>query len=227
MKQHPENTRILLAIEEGRIQGLMLIYADLIVQLRGMRKAVENLFDFVSLDRIELQAPVGCEDLVTGRYSPQTRHELVLMTLKEGMKTFRLMKNQLDLAPEDAVEVAGVMKEADPEWWGEVTPEDRKQSLEEAFWVGIRHDGRIVSVGNTRFNDLGSNIGVVATDERYRNMGCATSIVSTLVKEILKVSPIALIHVLSENAPAIRVYSKVGFKPFKRYFLMRAERIKT
>jgi predicted GNAT family acetyltransferase len=226
LKQHPENTRILLAIEEGRIRGLMLIYADLIVQLRGKRKAVEDLLNFVNLEKVELQAPLDCEDLVTRRYSPRTRHELVLMTMKKGDEKLQISEKPARLGPEDAVEVAKVMKEADPKWWGEITSEDRRQSLEETFWVGIRHDGRIVSVGNTRFNVLGSNIGVIATDERYRNMGYATSIVSTLVREILKSSPIALIHVLNENAPAIRVYSKVGFRPFKRYILMRAERIK-
>jgi len=227
LKQHPENTKILLVTEGERIQGLMLVYADLIVQLRGKREAVEKLLNYINLEKIELQAPLNCEDLVTRKYDPQIRHELVLMTLREGDEKLQVKEKPVRLGPEDALEVANLMKEADPEWWGEVAPEDRKQSLEETFWVGLKHHGRIVSVGNTRFNDFGSNIGVIATDERYRNMGYATSIVSALVEEILKRSSTALIHVLSENATAIRVYSKVGFKPFKRYLLMRAERIKT
>jgi ribosomal protein S18 acetylase RimI-like enzyme len=227
LKQHPENTKILLAIEGKRIHGLMLVHSDLIVQLRGKREAVQKLLDHVSLEKIEFQAPLNCEDLVTRRYNPQIRHELVLMTLRKGDETLQVKEKPVRLGPEDALEVANQMKEADPEWWGEITPEDRKQSLEETFWVGLKHNGRIVSVGNTRFNDLGSNIGVIATDERYRNMGYATSIVSTLVEEILKRSPAALIHVLSENAPAVQVYSKVGYRPYKRYLLVRAERIKT
>jgi ribosomal protein S18 acetylase RimI-like enzyme len=227
LKQHPENTKVLLAIEGERIQGLMLVYSDLIVQLRGMRRAVEKLLDHVNLEKINLQAPLDCEDLVTRRYNRQIRHELVLMTLKKGDEKLQIKEKPVRLGPENALEVAKLMKEADPEWWGEITLEDRKQSLEETFWVGLKHNGRIVSVGNARFNDLGSNIGVIATDERYRNMGYATSIVSTLVEEILKRSPSALIHVLSENAPAIRVYSKVGYRPYKRYLLVRAERIKT
>jgi predicted GNAT family acetyltransferase len=35
-----------------------------------------------------------------------------------------------------------------------------------------------------------------------------------------------LIHVLRNNASAVKVYSRVGFKPYKHYLLMRAERIK-
>jgi ribosomal protein S18 acetylase RimI-like enzyme len=227
MKQDPENTKILLAIEGERIQGLMLVYLDHIVQLRGKRRAVEKLFDHVNLEKINLQAPLDCEDLVTRKYNPQIRHELVLMTLKKGDEKLQVKEKPVRLGPEDALEVANLMKDADPEWWGEITLENRKQSLEETFWVGFRHNGRIVSVGNARFNDLGSNVGVIATDERYRNMGYATSIVSTLVEEILKRSPAALIHVLSDNAPALRVYSKVGYRPYKHYLLMRAERIKT
>ena len=227
LKQHPENTKILLAIEGEKIQGLMLVYSGLIVQLRGKRRAIEKLFDHINLEKINLQAPLEFEDLVIRKYTPQIRHELVLMTLKKGEEKLQIIEKPVRLGPEDALEVANLMKEADPEWWGEITPEDRKQSLEETFWVGFKHDGRIVSVGNARFNDLGSNVGVIATDQRHRNMGYATSIVSTLVEEILKRSPAALIHVLSENAPAIRVYSKVGYRPYKRYLLMRAERIKT
>jgi ribosomal protein S18 acetylase RimI-like enzyme len=226
LKQNPESTKILLAIERERIQGLMLVYSDIIVQLRGTRRAVEELLNRVNLEKIELQAPLDCEDIVTGKYDPQIRHELVLMTLKKGDEKIRIKQNPVRLGPENASEVAELMKEADPEWWSGITPEDRRQSLVETYWVGLKDNGRIVSIGNTRFTDLGSNIGVVATDERYRNRGYATSIVSTLVEESLKRSPTTLIHVLSENAPAIRVYSNVGYRPYKRYLLMRAERIK-
>lgn len=54
------------------------------------------------------------------------------------------------------------------------------------FWLGIKLEGKLVSVGNTRFVDFASNIGVVATDEYYRGREYATSIVSALVKEIWK-----------------------------------------
>ena len=90
------------------------------------------------------------------------------------------------------------------------------------FWFGIKLEGKLVSVGNTRFVDFASNISMVATDERYRSRGYATSIVSALVQEILKRSPIALIHVIADNAPAVRAYSKVGFKPYKTYISIRS-----
>jgi len=88
--------------------------------------------------------------------------------------------------------------------------------------LGIRQDNKLVSIGLTRFVDIGSNISAIATDKAYRNRGFATSVVSALADEILKRSPPALIHVLSDNAPAMRIYSKVGFKPCKHYILIRA-----
>ena len=226
-KEHPEQTKILMAIEGKKIRGLMLVYADAVVQLRGNRQAVEKLLDHVSLEKVELQAPLNCEDIITRKYTPQIRYELMLMTLKKGEENIQITSQPVKLGPEDAEEVAEIMRKADPEWWGDTTAENRRESLERNYWLGIRRDGKVVSVGNTRFTDFGSNIGVIATDEHYRNRGYATSIVSALVQEILKRSPTALIHVLSNNAPAIKAYSKVGYKPYKHYLLMRAERTKS
>lgn len=224
LKQHREKTKILLATEGKKVRGLMLVYADYIVQLRGTRNAVKILLESVDLEKVELQAPLDCEDLVVRKCKPPARHELVLMSLRKGEENIQINHSPINLGVEDAEEVAEIMRKADPEWWGETTAERQKESLEKAFWLGIRRDQRIVSIGNTRFVDFGSNIGVIATDEHYRNMGYATSIVSALVQEILKRSSQALIHVLDNNAPAKHVYMKVGFKPFKHYLLARAEK---
>jgi predicted GNAT family acetyltransferase len=226
-KQRPDQTEIFLAIDGKKVEGLMLIYADYVVQLRGNRCAVERLLDSVSPEKVELQAPLDCEDIVRRTYSPQIRYDLVLMTLKRGEENVRIQHDLVRLGPKDAVEVAEIMKRADPEWWGDVTAEQRRESLEKTYWLGIKSGHKIVSVGNTRFEDFGSNIGIIATDQKYRNQGYATSIVSALVQEILKRAPIALIHVLNNNAPAIRAYSKVGFRPYKHYLLVRAEKIKS
>jgi predicted GNAT family acetyltransferase len=224
LKEQREKTKITLATEGKKVKGLMLVYADYIVQLRGTRNAVKLLLDSVDLEKVELQAPLDCEDIVLGKYKPHARHELVLMSLRKGEENIQINRSPISLNVEDAEEVAEIMRKADPEWWGDITAERQKESLEKTFWLGIRRDQRIVSVGNTRFVDFGCNIGVIATDERYRNMGYAASIVSALVQEILKRPSAALIHVLCDNAPAIHVYRKAGFKPFKHYLLVRAEK---
>lgn len=47
----------------------MLVYDSYIVQLRGNRLAVKALLDNLNLDRVELQAPMECEDLVLAKYT--------------------------------------------------------------------------------------------------------------------------------------------------------------
>jgi ribosomal protein S18 acetylase RimI-like enzyme len=226
LKERKEQTKILLAIDGNKVEGLALVYEDRIVQFRGNRTAVKKLLEHVNLEKVELQAPFDCEDLILEKYEPQVRHELVIMTLNRGEETLQIRHDPVRLGLQDAERVAEIMRSADPSWWGDITAEDRKMSLEKTFWLGIMQDGKIVSVGNTRFVDFGSNIGIVATDANYRNRGYATTIVSALVQEILKKSPTALIHVLKTNAPAVRAYSKVGYKPYKHYLLLRGGMIK-
>jgi len=222
LKEQPEKTKIYLAQEGSKIQGLMLIYDDRIVQLRGDRQAVEKLVEKVNFEQIELQAPTDCEDIVIKKYTPKLRYDLLLMKIDKGEEDIQISHETQRLGPKDAEQVARIMRRADPAWWGDVKAEDRKESLETTYWLGIKQDGKLVAVGNTRFEPVGSNIGIIATDEKYRNRGYATTIVSKLVREIMKKSPPALIHVLKHNAPAVRAYSKVGYKPFKQYLLLRA-----
>ncbi|NWG10766.1 GNAT family N-acetyltransferase [Candidatus Bathyarchaeota archaeon] len=220
--QRRERTKIFLAIEGEEVLGALLIYADYIVQFRGSREAVRNLLEYANLEKVELQAPSDCEDIVCQKYKPHVKQDMVLMCLNRGEEHIHVVETPARLSVGDAEEVAALMRRCDPEWWGEITGEQLKQRWESLFWLGIKLEAKLVSVGNTRFVDFASNIGVVATDEHYRSRGYATSIVSALVQEILKRSPIALIHVIADNAPAVRAYSKVGFKPYKIYLSIRS-----
>jgi len=221
--QRREQTKIFLAVEGKKVLGSLLVFADYIVQFRGSREAVQMLLDHANLEKVELQASVDCEDIICQKYKPRVRQEMVLMRLNRGEEHVCLTETPIRLNVEDAEETAALMRRCDPEWWGETEAEQLKQKWENVFWLGIKEEGKLVSVGNTRFDvDFASNIGVVATDEHYRSRGYATSIVSALVEEILKRCPIALIHVIADNVPAVRAYSKVGFKPYKTYLSIRS-----
>ena len=221
LKQRRDQTKIMLTMEGESIQGLMLVYRDQVVQLRGNREAVKLLLDNLSLEKVEMQAPLDCEDLVLSKYSPKLREEMMLMYLKRGEENIRVNTVPVRLGVDDAEQVLGLMRRADPTWWGDLQMEFVQKALKEAICFGIKQDSKLVSLGITRLVEFGSNISAVATHEQYRNRGYATSIVSTLVREILKVSSTALIHVISDNAPAVRTYSKVGFKPYKTYLSIR------
>ena len=217
-------------MEDERVAGSMLIYARTeqhsVVQLRGSREAVDLLLESVDSEKVELQAPLECENIVLKKYKPSFRHVLVLMRLKKGEENIQINHVPVKLGVEDTGEAVDVMRRSDPEYWGYLDVERQKLAWKDAYMLGIRQDDKLVSIGSTRFVDIGSNINAIATDEAYRNRGFATSVVSALTQAILKSSPQALIHVLNDNAPAVRVYGKVGFKPYAQYFLVRAERIK-
>ena len=221
LKQRRDQTKIMLAMEGESIQGLMLVYRDQVVQLRGNREAVKLLLDNLSLEKVEMQAPLDCEDLVLSKYSPKLREEMMLMYLKRGEENIQISTAPMKLGTDDAEQVLELMRRADPTWWGDIQIEFVQKALKEALCFGIKQDNKLVSLGITRLVEFGSNISAVATHGQYRNRGYATSIVSTLVREILKVSSTALIHVISDNAPAVRTYSKVGFKPYKTYLSIR------
>jgi len=221
-KLRREQTKILMATQDDRIEGLMLIYRDYVVQLRGSREAVKTLLDLLILEKVELQAPLDCEDLVLAKYGgPKIRQEMMMMSLRKGEENIQVTTVPVRLGVDDAEGVLELMRKADPSWWGEMQLDNLRRAMQDAFWLGIKQDDRVVSVGMARLVDFASNIGVAATKEECRNRGYATSIVSELVKEILKVSSTAIIHVISDNAPAVRAYSKVGFKPYRTYLSIR------
>ena len=223
-KFEKNSTEILLALKENRIQGMMLTYRQSIVQLRGSAEAANTLLEYLDLEKAEIQVLMEHENLVLKKYKPLTRHELILMTLRNGEERLHIKHPVVKLTPTDAKEIANLMRLANPESCGEATSQRIIEGMDERLWLGMKVDGKLVSLGGTRFSKWGSNIGVVVTEVSHRCKGYATSIVSTLVKKILARCPMAFIHVLSDNPPAIHVYEKVGFKPYRTYFFVRGEK---
>jgi len=224
-KLYPDKTKIWLALDDNDgIAGLLLVHRDSVVQFRGSRDAVKALLDYAPISEdAEVQAPLDCEDLVTSKCGSEYRVHMMLMKLLKGEEDIQISTVPERLGVGDAEQVVALLREADPVWWGDMTAERLLAgSTQEALWVGIRQKGEIVSVGSARLTELGTNnIGIVATRQEYRNRGYATSITSALVKEILKNAQTAIIHVLADNAPAIRTYTKAGFKPYKTYLAIR------
>ncbi|MFP3985625.1 MAG: GNAT family N-acetyltransferase [Candidatus Bathyarchaeia archaeon] len=220
-KLYKDKTKIFLAIEEDKIKGLLLVYRDYIVQLRGNREAARLLLNQICLDKFELQAPLDCLDIIRRKYSPRVKEKMSLMYLRKEEENIQMTTAPKILGIEDGEKIVELMKNADPIRWAEIAVENLEKCSENSLWIGIEQDHRLVSAGTAQLMDFGGHIGIVATRREYRNRGHATSVVTALVKEILKVSSVAVIHVLNDNTPAIRVYSKVGFKPYKTYLTLR------
>jgi RimJ/RimL family protein N-acetyltransferase len=225
-KHNREATEILLALEEERIDGMMLVYNERIVQLRGSDEAAEAFLERLDLDKIEIQSPEKHKQLILKKYKPTLRqsHELMLMVVHKGAEELHRRHPTVELDAAYVEKIAGIMRDADPDYWGDVASERILEGMNKgANWFGIKVKENLVSIGMSRLTKWAGLVGVAATHEDHRNKGYATSIVSRLVAEILDRLPLAMIYVLADNPPAIRAYKKVGFKPYKTYFFMRGE----
>jgi len=224
-KLNKDKTRIFLALQNEEIVGLLLLYDQRIVQIRGRPEAAELLMRKVDLEKAEINVLKEHESAVLKKYKSVTKHEMILMTLKRGKEHLHIKHPVTKLTPMDAPEIASLLNEGFPEF-GEFTPDGVIERIKDnVLFLGVKESGKLVALGNTRILDIGSNIGMVDTREGHRGKGYATSIVSALLKEILRESRLALIHVLSDNPSAIHVYTKVGFKPYKAYSFIRGERV--
>lgn len=91
----------------------------------------------------------------------------------------------------------------------------RPYMLSSGVYYGIREGGDLVSVAGTHVVSLTYGIacvGNVFSNPIHRGKGYASLCTSEVAKELLKSCRIIILNVDSKNLPAIRVYSKLGFK---------------
>jgi len=213
-----------LALTGRRIDGMMLVYQKRIVHFRGSREATRVLLEHLDLEKVELLAPKEHKQYILEKYEPTWSHELMLMVLRKGEERLHTSHPIVKLDALHAEQIADIINAADPEFWGEITVEQIIEGMSSTNWVGIKVDGELASICRTRLAEGIGHIVTVATHEAHRNKGYATSLVSHSINSILKKTSIAIINVLNDNQPAIRVYKKVGFKPYKTYYFIRGER---
>jgi ribosomal protein S18 acetylase RimI-like enzyme len=225
MKHDRPSTKILLTLDENdRIEGMMLIYRERIVQLRGSAEAAEALLARLDIQQAEIQGLETHRAPILSKFGKVNRTtDLLLMRLRSGEATLRVGHPVEQLSAADAEDIAALMRHGDPELWSEVSAQRIAERMADRLWLGIKINCRLVSIGGAIVDDWGSNISTVVTQKAYRSKGYAPCVVSALVEQILRQTSLVLIHVERDNAPAVRAYTKVGFKPYRRYFVARAE----
>jgi ribosomal protein S18 acetylase RimI-like enzyme len=224
LKRWKEKTRVFLALEKREICGLMLVYNDEMVQLRGEPESFPELLERLGNHKVQITASMNSRRRLLAKYpKPALQETLMLMRLEKPNRKIKKLRIIKDLKPSDSAEIASLMHQTNPIWWCDITSTDVRNSFEDSFWVGIRRDGRLVSIGEARNLEVGGHVVIAATDEPFRNKGYATSIVSTLVKRLLKTAEVVLIFVLETNTAAVHSYEKVGFKSYRSYFVLRAQ----
>lgn len=222
LRRRKEKTRVFLAFEKEDICGLMLVYDSELVQLRGMPESFSSLLDKLGRRKVQITAPLNSKEVLLARYpAPALQETLMLMRLYKLNKKIKKSNAMEDLGPDDSAKIALLMRKTDPVWWSDITASDIRNSFSESSWIGIRNDEKLVAIGEARNLEVGGHVVIVATDENFRNRGYATSIVSTLVSRLMKTVDVVLIFVVKSNLPAVHSYRKVGFKPYRSYFVLR------
>jgi len=226
LKHDSGSTKIWLALDEQeKISGLMMVYRNMIVTLRGSSEAVNQLLENLDLEKAEIQVPIEHKDLVIKRFKKiGYSTELILMVVWKGEEKVQITHPLMKPAAGDAEEMATLMRSGDPDWWGDASAERIAKRLDSWLCLGVKVDGKLVSFAAASMDEVGGIIAPVVTDAGYRNRGYATSVVSALVERILQKTELALIFVEKNNQPAFRVYTKVGFKPYKEFFVARVSR---
>ena len=223
-EHNKDETDILLAITGRHIDGMMLICKRRIVQLRGRNEAAQMLLEHLDLEEVELQASREHKQYVLEKYQPTWDHELMLMVLHKGQEELHTSHPVVKLEASDAPETAAILNATDPEFWGSITEDQIVEEINRVNWTGIRIDGELASICRTRLAEGIGHIATVATRETHRNKGYATTLVSHSVQTILTKTTTAMIYVLHDNQPAVKVYKRVGFKPYRTYYFIKGRK---
>lgn len=89
-----------------------------------------------------------------------------------------------------------------------------RRALADGLYYGLWQGGRLVSIAGTQMLSREHGVAVVAnvlTHPQHRGHGYATQCVSGLTAALLEQAPDVVLNVDPGNAPAIRVYQRLGY----------------
>ena len=158
-------------MKEKEVSWSLLVFGDFIVQFIGSREAAQVLVKCVEFDKVDLQAPPDCEYIVWKKFKPRIRQNMVLMRLNREEEHFK----QLTLLSGLAVKMQRKLLPC----WDDATQNIGVKQRRNILGKGGKHvlagnytEKKLVSIGSARFDvDFATNIGVIATDENYRDSG--------------------------------------------------------
>jgi ribosomal protein S18 acetylase RimI-like enzyme len=211
-----EVSKFYLAMNKGRIRGLMVVYNGRTAQIKGSSKAVSALLETLDPKVSQISVPYEHRKTLLKKFKPRFQSEMDLLYLTAGKVRSLVVRKPVALTIKDAKAVSALVRRADPRMWKSFTVGTVKRSMSTNLWIGIKDHGRLAAIGNARATKRNGHIYTIATAKEFQGRGFATSIVSTLVELLSKVSKDLLIYVFKTNGPANTVYRKVGFRTYKR-----------
>ncbi|MBY8991111.1 MAG: GNAT family N-acetyltransferase, partial [Candidatus Lokiarchaeota archaeon] len=183
--QYPESTEIYIALDNGdKIQGMVLVWKDRRIQLRGSITSLEFLLSGKKYNPISITGFDNHKKLIA-KFFPDYKKEIALyrMFLNEGdQKDFEKYAFQR-LNESYREEIASLMRIADPIYWGSREPEDILID-ENNIWYGIVERKELISITSIwKYQSIGY-ITIVGTRPNYWTKGYASSLISSALKDL-------------------------------------------
>ncbi|MFW9782601.1 MAG: GNAT family N-acetyltransferase [Candidatus Heimdallarchaeota archaeon] len=210
--QYPESTEIYMALDnEEKVQGMVLIWKNRRIQLRGSIASLEFLLNGKNYNPISITGFATHKKLIS-KFFPDYNKEIALyrMGLKKGdQKDYEKYKFQ-KLNESYREEITSLMRIADPIFWGSRTPEDILIDQNNT-WHGIMEENNLICIISIlKYENIGY-IAIVGTHPDYWNQGYASSLLSSTLKELFREKNLCFITVRMANIPASHTYKKLGF----------------
>ena len=211
--QYPESTEIYMALDKNdSIHGMLLIWEDRRIQLRGSVKSLEVLLR----DKNYIPKSITGFDkhkAIIAKYFPLYKKEIALYRMAMRKGDFVDFENYpfKVLLDSDKEHIASFMRITDPIYWGSRKPEDIMIDENNVFFGIFNNSNKLISItGFWKYKNVGY-ITIVGTHPDYRNKGYASSLVSSTIKNLFQEKSECFITVRVKNPPAIHTYEKLGF----------------
>jgi ribosomal protein S18 acetylase RimI-like enzyme len=115
-----------------------------------------------------------------------------------------------ELAPEDSAEMIELTSLTKPGPFG-------KRTHELGNYIGIRKSGKLVAMSGQRLQVPGyTEVSAVCTHPKHTGKGYAAALMMEVMRRIRDRGETPFLHVRGDNARAIALYERLGFRPRKR-----------
>ncbi|UYP48657.1 hypothetical protein NEF87_004942 [Candidatus Lokiarchaeum ossiferum] len=223
-KQYPEKTQLFIAKNsDNEIEGLFIIWQEHTIQCRGSEAAARTFIKYLKQTKVDIHQITGTLEhqfLLNECFpNPKMKFNLFRMTLRKGQEKLDEKYKIVELNETHKEPIAALLRKSDPVYFGDQTA-DRIMMDENRPFFAIMDGDKMTSISGLWIDESMGIINLIATDPNYRRQQRATSIVSSSVSWLFKKTDKILIHVRSENFPAINTYKKVGYQIAFEYIVM-------
>jgi len=214
LKNAREETRVWVALRNGRIVGYLFEYEKRFIHTHGDPESIPELLGKTTIIEPILVLEPDHLKVVKKVYEPV---EPLDTATKDLITTFLVMKtdsNTFKPIIRHSVKKLGTedLNEASKSF-GEPLKNLVQNAINKGFAYGAYKNGSLAScvTVSEHLEDVALIRGVF-TVPSLRNHGLATSVCSAMIEESIRLGKVPMLWVSKDNLPALKLYKKLGFK---------------